>query len=135
MHLHEYQAKQLFGQHGIPVPQGRMVESTADAAAAAKAATFTGHCGVLHDLPPPCKTRGRTAGLGPAPDGSTSGRLMTPPRTRRQLLWRFGSVLFGLYAVAIAGFGHKCLGLGRVEGVAFIILVIFVAVFIGIIRN
>ena len=37
MHLHEYQAKQLFGQHGIPVPQGRMVESTADAAAAAKA--------------------------------------------------------------------------------------------------
>ena len=37
MHLHEYQAKQLFGQHGIPVPQGRMVESTGDAAAAAKA--------------------------------------------------------------------------------------------------
>ena len=37
MHLHEYQAKQLFEQHGIPVPQGRMVESTRDAAAAAKA--------------------------------------------------------------------------------------------------
>ncbi len=37
MHLHEYQAKQLFEQHGIPVPQGRMVESTGDAAAAAKA--------------------------------------------------------------------------------------------------
>jgi succinyl-CoA synthetase beta subunit len=37
MHLHEYQAKQLFEQHGIPVPAGRMVESTVDAAAAAKA--------------------------------------------------------------------------------------------------
>jgi succinyl-CoA synthetase beta subunit len=37
MHLHEYQAKQLFEQYGIPVPEGRMVESTRDAAAAAKA--------------------------------------------------------------------------------------------------
>ncbi|MGD2075595.1 MAG: ADP-forming succinate--CoA ligase subunit beta [Gammaproteobacteria bacterium] len=37
MHLHEYQAKQLFEQYGIPVPAGRMVESTGDAAAAAKA--------------------------------------------------------------------------------------------------
>ena len=37
MHLHEYQAKQLFSQYGIPVPEGRMVESGQDAAAAAKA--------------------------------------------------------------------------------------------------
>jgi succinyl-CoA synthetase beta subunit len=37
MHLHEYQAKRLFEQYGIPVPAGRMVESTVDAAAAAKA--------------------------------------------------------------------------------------------------
>jgi len=37
MHLHEYQAKQLFADYGVPVPQGRMVESTRDAAAAAKA--------------------------------------------------------------------------------------------------
>ena len=37
MHLHEYQAKQLFEQYAIPVPPGRMVESTRDAAAAAKA--------------------------------------------------------------------------------------------------
>jgi len=36
MHLHEYQAKQLFSQYGIPVPEGRMVESRRDAAAAAK---------------------------------------------------------------------------------------------------
>ena len=25
MHLHEYQAKQLFSEYGIPVPQGRMI--------------------------------------------------------------------------------------------------------------
>jgi len=37
MHLHEYQAKQLFSQYGIPVPEGRMVESGQDAATAAKA--------------------------------------------------------------------------------------------------
>jgi succinyl-CoA synthetase beta subunit len=37
MHLHEYQAKQLFERHGIPVPRGRMVASTHDAGAAAKA--------------------------------------------------------------------------------------------------
>jgi succinyl-CoA synthetase beta subunit len=37
MHLHEYQAKQVFADYGIPVPRGRMVESTEDAAAAAKA--------------------------------------------------------------------------------------------------
>ena len=37
MHLHEYQAKQLFADYGVPVPQGRMVESLQDAAAAAKA--------------------------------------------------------------------------------------------------
>jgi succinyl-CoA synthetase beta subunit len=36
MHLHEYQAKQLFADYGVPVPQGRMVESVQDAAAAAK---------------------------------------------------------------------------------------------------
>ncbi len=37
MHLHEYQAKQLFADYGVPVPTGRMVESVKDAAAAAKA--------------------------------------------------------------------------------------------------
>ena len=37
MHLHEYQAKQLFEQYRIPVPRGQMVESSRDAAAAAKA--------------------------------------------------------------------------------------------------
>ena len=37
MHLHEYQAKQLFADYGVPVPDGRMVESTQDAAAAAEA--------------------------------------------------------------------------------------------------
>jgi succinyl-CoA synthetase beta subunit len=37
MHLHEYQAKQLFADHGVPVPQGQMVESVQGAAAAAKA--------------------------------------------------------------------------------------------------
>lgn len=36
MHLHEYQAKQLFADFSIPVPAGRMVESMQDAAAAAK---------------------------------------------------------------------------------------------------
>ena len=35
MHLHEYQAKQLFSDFGVPVPDGRMVESRADALAAA----------------------------------------------------------------------------------------------------
>ena len=37
MHLHEYQAKQLFADYGVAVPPGRMVESMQDAAAAAKA--------------------------------------------------------------------------------------------------
>jgi len=37
MHLHEYQAKQLFADYGVPVPTGRVVESVKDAAAAAKA--------------------------------------------------------------------------------------------------
>ncbi|MCG6866997.1 MAG: ADP-forming succinate--CoA ligase subunit beta [Thiogranum sp.] len=37
MHLHEYQAKQLFADYGVPVPTGRMVESVKDATAAAKA--------------------------------------------------------------------------------------------------
>ena len=37
MHLHEYQAKQLFSDYGVPVPDGRMAESVQDAVAAAKA--------------------------------------------------------------------------------------------------
>jgi succinyl-CoA synthetase beta subunit len=37
MHLHEYQAKQLFADYGVPVPPGRMVESVQDAGVAAKA--------------------------------------------------------------------------------------------------
>jgi succinyl-CoA synthetase beta subunit len=37
MHLHEYQAKQLFADYGVPVPRGRMVESVQDAGVAAKA--------------------------------------------------------------------------------------------------
>ena len=37
MHLHEYQAKRLFADYGIPVPEGRMVESARQAAAAAGA--------------------------------------------------------------------------------------------------
>jgi succinyl-CoA synthetase beta subunit len=37
MHLHEYQAKQLFADYAVPVPAGRMVESVEDAAAAATA--------------------------------------------------------------------------------------------------
>ncbi len=37
MHLHEYQAKQLFRDYGVPVPEGRMVESAPDAAEAARA--------------------------------------------------------------------------------------------------
>lgn len=35
MHLHEYQAKRLFADYGVPVPAGRMVESTRAAGAAA----------------------------------------------------------------------------------------------------
>src|SRR4030067_1435859 len=37
MNLHEYQAKQLFGAHGIPVPAGKPVTSVAEALAAADA--------------------------------------------------------------------------------------------------
>ncbi len=37
MHLHEYQAKQLFRDYGVPVPDGRMVESAPAAAEAASA--------------------------------------------------------------------------------------------------
>ncbi len=37
MHLHEYQAKQLFADYGVPVPDGRMAESVQDTVAAAKA--------------------------------------------------------------------------------------------------
>jgi succinyl-CoA synthetase beta subunit len=36
MHLHEYQAKQLFSDYGVPVPDGRMAETVQDAVAAAK---------------------------------------------------------------------------------------------------
>jgi succinyl-CoA synthetase beta subunit len=36
MHLHEYQAKQLFADYGIAVPPGRMVESVEAAGAAAR---------------------------------------------------------------------------------------------------
>ena len=36
MHLHEYQAKQLFADYGVPVPPGRMVETVRDAGVAAK---------------------------------------------------------------------------------------------------
>ncbi len=37
MHLHEYQAKQLFAEFGIPVPAGQLVDDSAAAAAAAAA--------------------------------------------------------------------------------------------------
>ncbi len=37
MHLHEYQAKQLFAQYGVPVPAGRMVSDVAQAAGVAEA--------------------------------------------------------------------------------------------------
>ena len=37
MNLHEYQAKQLFGAHGIPVPAGKPVTNVAEALAAADA--------------------------------------------------------------------------------------------------
>ena len=35
MHLHEYQAKKLFAEYGIPVPAGRLLEAPASAAAVA----------------------------------------------------------------------------------------------------
>jgi succinyl-CoA synthetase beta subunit len=35
MHLHEYQAKKLFAEYGIPVPAGRLLDSPASAAAVA----------------------------------------------------------------------------------------------------
>ena len=37
MHLHEYQAKQLFTEFGIPVPAGQLVRDTTSAAGAAAA--------------------------------------------------------------------------------------------------
>ncbi|WP_419630487.1 ATP-grasp domain-containing protein, partial [Thiolapillus sp.] len=37
MNLHEYQAKALFTEYGIPVPQGRVAISADEAVAAAKA--------------------------------------------------------------------------------------------------
>ncbi len=37
MNLHEYQAKQLFGEHGIPIPMGKPATSVAEALAAAEA--------------------------------------------------------------------------------------------------
>ena len=36
MNLHEYQAKQLFAEYGLPVSQGIAVDTAADATAAAK---------------------------------------------------------------------------------------------------
>ena len=36
MNLHEYQAKQLFGEYGIPLPAGKPVTSVAAALAAAE---------------------------------------------------------------------------------------------------
>lgn len=36
MNIHEYQAKELLGSHGVPVPGGYMVENVADAVEAAK---------------------------------------------------------------------------------------------------
>ena len=36
MHLHEYQAKQLFSEYGIPVPQGRLLESADEASGLAE---------------------------------------------------------------------------------------------------
>ena len=36
MKIHEYQARQLLADFGIPVPPGKMVETVADAAAEAK---------------------------------------------------------------------------------------------------
>jgi succinyl-CoA synthetase beta subunit len=39
MHLHEYQAKQLFSEYGIPVPEGRLLESADEASGLAAALT------------------------------------------------------------------------------------------------
>ena len=36
MNLHEYQAKQLFGEYGLPVSEGIAVDTASDAAAATK---------------------------------------------------------------------------------------------------
>jgi succinyl-CoA synthetase beta subunit len=36
MNIHEYQAKQIFFQYGIPIPRGKMIEKAADARAAAE---------------------------------------------------------------------------------------------------
>ncbi|MGH8220861.1 MAG: ATP-grasp domain-containing protein, partial [Steroidobacteraceae bacterium] len=37
MNLHEYQAKELFRTYGIPVPEGRVAASAAEAVEAARA--------------------------------------------------------------------------------------------------
>ncbi|MEI6475411.1 MAG: ATP-grasp domain-containing protein, partial [Planctomycetota bacterium] len=42
MKIHEYQARQLLADFGIPVPPGRMVETVADAAAEARALFASG---------------------------------------------------------------------------------------------
>lgn len=42
MHLHEYQAKTLFADHGVPVPPGRVADSVEAAVAAARALGGTG---------------------------------------------------------------------------------------------
>ena len=46
MKIHEYQARQLLADAGIPVPPGKMVESAADAAAEAKR-LFAGGAGIV----------------------------------------------------------------------------------------
>ena len=46
MKIHEYQARQLLADAGIPVPPGRMIETAADAAAEAKR-LFAGGAGIV----------------------------------------------------------------------------------------
>ena len=46
MKIHEYQARQLLADFGIPVPPGRMVETVADAAAEARR-LFEGGAGIV----------------------------------------------------------------------------------------
>ena len=36
MNIHEYQAKQVFAEYGVPIPPGQMIEKAADARAAAQ---------------------------------------------------------------------------------------------------
>ncbi|MCU7862813.1 MAG: acetate--CoA ligase family protein, partial [Candidatus Thiodiazotropha sp. (ex Lucinoma borealis)] len=57
MNLHEYQAKSLFANYGIPVPQGQSVSSPNDARSAAQA--LGGHVWVV-------KAQAHTGGRGKA---------------------------------------------------------------------